>query len=223
VEVERSGTTAARAEQRAYLISQTEKTALLLALLSEERSSTLVFARTKHRTDKVARVIERAGHRVARLHSDRSQSQRRQALEGFKTGRFRVLVATDIAARGIDVAEIGHVVNFDLPHVPEDYVHRIGRTARAAASGKASSLIAPEETGLLRDIERFMRRPVPRAQLPQGFAASTASLGASDTKAHTSTPHRSIHHEARRPNSAPRRHHHGRARGDFRRSAKQGA
>ena len=159
-----------------YLVSQAEKTALLLALLAEDDLSTLVFTRTKHRTDKVARMVERAGHRVSRLHSNRSQSQRQQALDGFKDGKFRVLVATDIAARGIDVAEIGHVVNFDLPHVPEDYVHRIGRTARMAASGKASSFCGPEETGQLRDIERLMRKPVPRVEVPRASPVFQSEL-----------------------------------------------
>jgi ATP-dependent RNA helicase RhlE len=183
VEVERSGTTAERASQRVYMVAQNEKTALLLALLAEDALSTLVFARTKHRTDKIARMIERAGHPVSRLHSNRSQSQRQQALDGFKSGRFRVLVATDIAARGIDVAEIGHVVNFDLPHVPEDYVHRIGRTARAAASGKASSFSGPDEVGLLRDIERLMRKPVPRAEVPRNSEVFLAEVRASSERA----------------------------------------
>ena len=176
VEVSRSGTAAERAEQRVFRVSQAEKTSLLLALLAEDDLSTLVFTRTKHRTDKLARMLEHAGHRVSRLHSNRSQSQRQQALDGFKEGKFRVLVATDIAARGIDVAEIGHVVNFDLPHVPEDYVHRIGRTARAAASGKASSFCGPEETGLLRDIERLMRQPVPRADVPRASPVFQSAL-----------------------------------------------
>ncbi len=176
VEIERSGTTAERASQRVFLVPQHEKTALLLALLAEDQLTTLVFARTKHRTDKIAKLIERAGHRVSRLHSNRSQSQRQQALDGFKNGRYRVLVATDIAARGIDVAEIGHVVNFDLPNVPEDYVHRIGRTARAAASGKASSFTGPDEAGLLRDIERLMRKPVPRADVPRASEAFVAAV-----------------------------------------------
>ncbi len=122
---------------------------LLLALLARDDVSTLVFTRTKRRADKVWKALGRAGHKVARIHADRSQAQRRMALDGFKDGTYRVLVATDIAARGIDVAEIGHVVNFDLPHVPEDYVHRVGRTARAAASGRASTFSAPEERELL--------------------------------------------------------------------------
>ncbi|WP_242371330.1 DEAD/DEAH box helicase [Anaeromyxobacter sp. SG26] len=167
VEVARSGTTAARAEQQVFLAGQHEKLPLLLTLLERDGDSTLVFTRTKRRADKIWKHIGRAGHKVARIHADRSQAQRRMALDGFKDGTYRVLVATDIAARGIDVAEIGHVVNFDLPHVPEDYVHRIGRTARAAASGRASSFSAPEERDLLHAIERLTRAVLPRAEVPR--------------------------------------------------------
>jgi ATP-dependent RNA helicase RhlE len=176
VEVVRSGTTAERAVQHVFLATQEEKLPLLLALLEADDLSTLVFTRTKRRADKVAKAVERAGHKVARIHADRSQGQRRMALEGFKDGTYRVLIATDIAARGIDVAEIGHVVNFDLPHVAEDYVHRVGRTARAAASGRASSFAAPEEKDLLRGIERLTRVELPRADVPRGSAAFTAEL-----------------------------------------------
>jgi ATP-dependent RNA helicase RhlE len=176
VEVARSGTTAARAEQQVFLAPQQEKLALLLALLQRDEVSTLVFTRTKRRADRVAHGLDRAGHKVARIHADRSQSQRRSALDGFKDGTYRVLVATDIAARGIDVADIGHVVNFDLPHVPEDYVHRIGRTARAAASGRASSFTSPEEQDLLRAIERLTRASIPRAEVPRDDVSFKAEL-----------------------------------------------
>ena len=171
VEVERSGTTAARATQQVFLVSQNEKPAMLLALLAEGDDTTLVFTRTKRRADKVAQVVERAGHKVSRIHANRSQSQRQVALEGFKDGVYRVLIATDIAARGIDVAEIGHVVNFDLPHVAEDYVHRIGRTARAAATGRASSFASPEELELLAGIEKLTRTKLPRGEPPRTGAA----------------------------------------------------
>ncbi|MGZ6142991.1 MAG: DEAD/DEAH box helicase [Myxococcales bacterium] len=167
IEVARSGTTAERATQQVFLIGQEEKTALLLALLEQDDLSTLVFTRTKRRADRVAKDLLRAGHKVAVIHADRSQGQRKHALDSFKAGEARVLVATDIAARGIDVAEIGHVVNFDLPHVPEDYVHRIGRTARAEASGRASSFASPEEHDLLRGIEKFTRKAVERATVPR--------------------------------------------------------
>jgi ATP-dependent RNA helicase RhlE len=167
IEVARSGTTSERATQQVFLIGQEEKTALLLALLEEDGLSTLVFTRTKRRADRVAKDLARGGHKVAVIHADRSQGQRRAALQGFKDGEYRVLVATDIAARGIDVEEIGHVVNFDLPHVPEDYVHRIGRTARMEASGRASSFASPEEHDLLRGIEKFTRKAVVRATVPR--------------------------------------------------------
>jgi ATP-dependent RNA helicase RhlE len=167
VEVARSGTTAARAEQQVFLADQNEKLALLQSLLELDDVSTLIFTRTKRRADKVAKQLDRAGHSVTRIHADRSQSQRRAALDGFKEGTYRVLVATDIAARGIDVAEIGHVINFDMPHVAEDYVHRIGRTARAAASGRASSFASPEERDLLNAVEALTRVRIPRADVPR--------------------------------------------------------
>jgi ATP-dependent RNA helicase RhlE len=171
VEVARSGATAERAEQQVFLVGEEEKVALLLALLGQDELSTLVFTRTKRRADRVGKALARGGHQVAVIHADRSQAQRRHALEGFRAGKYRVLVATDIAARGIDVAEIGHVINFDLPHVPEDYVHRIGRTARAEASGRASSFASPEEHDLLRGIEKFTRKAVERAAVPREHEA----------------------------------------------------
>jgi ATP-dependent RNA helicase RhlE len=203
VEVSRSGTAAERAEQRVYLVPQTEKPSLLLTLLAEDDLSTLVFTRTKHRTDKLTRMLERAGHRVSRLHSNRSQSQRQHALDGFKRGKFRVLVATDIAARGIDVAEIGHVVNYDLPHVAEDYVHRIGRTARAAASGKASSFCGPEETGQLRDIERLMRKPVPRVEVPRASPVFQSQLRSAAARMADPGPRQREHGVSGRPAGQP--------------------
>ncbi len=191
VEVAKSGTTAARATQQVFELSQDEKTPQLLALLEEDEDSTLVFTRTKRRADKVWKALERAGLKAARIHADRSQAQRVQALEGFRDGKYRVLVATDIAARGIDVAEIGHVVNYDLPHVPADYVHRIGRTARAAASGRASSFCAPEEAELLRDIEKFTRARVDRGVVERDAAAFQAEF------------RRAAEGRARQPTSSP--------------------
>jgi ATP-dependent RNA helicase RhlE len=163
VEVVGTAKPVAKVTQVLYRADAQGKTPLLLRLLHEERGLTLVFTRTKHRADRVARAVMAAGHRVTRLHADRSMSQRREALDGFRSGRYRVLIATDIAARGIDVPEITHVVNFDLPHTPEDYIHRIGRTARAEASGRASSFAAPEEGSQLRAIERHLGHQVPRA------------------------------------------------------------
>ncbi|MCA3011063.1 MAG: DEAD/DEAH box helicase [Myxococcaceae bacterium] len=178
VEVSKSGTTAKNATQCVYEVGQNEKAALMLALLSEDELSTLVFTRTKRRADVLAKAIARGGYSVERIHANRSQNQRVQALEGFKSGRYRVLVATDIAARGIDVAEIGHVVNFDLPHVPADYVHRVGRTARASASGHASAFCAPEEAPLLKDIEKLIRTPVPRRSIPRESEAFQKAMSA---------------------------------------------
>lgn len=176
VEVHRSGTTAARAEQTIYRVDRHEKAALLLTLLSKDDDSTLVFVRTKHRADKIARIVEQAGHKATRIHGDRSQSQRKHALAGFKDGRYRVMVATDVAARGIDVEEIGHVINFDLPGEPEDYVHRIGRTARNAASGRATSFAEADETPELLAIERLIGNPIPRAALPKDHEIFTAEM-----------------------------------------------
>jgi ATP-dependent RNA helicase RhlE len=171
IEIVKSGTVATRVEQRVYHVQGASKGDLLLSLLNEDDASTLVFTRTKHRADRVAKTLFKSGHSVARIHGDRSQSQRQQALDSFKAGRVRVLVATDIAARGIDVEEIGHVVNFDLSRVPEDHVHRVGRTARAAKSGRASSFCSPEERGLLTAIERFTRTQIPRVELPYDMGA----------------------------------------------------
>ena len=137
----------------------------------------LVFTRTKHRADRVAQGARpAAASRGAAIHGNRSQSQRQQALDGFKKGRHRVLVATDIVARGIDVDDISHVVNFDLPNVPEDYVHRIGRTARAGKSGIAISLFAPEEHEQLRDIEKKIGAIIDTADHAD-FAYSEARAG----------------------------------------------
>jgi len=162
IEIGVSAKPVARVTQRLYKAPIQDKTPLLLKLLGEEGGRTLVFTRTKHRADRVARAVGAAGHRVTRLHADRSMSQRREALDGFRSGRYRVLIATDIAARGIDVPDIAHVVNFDLPHTAEDYIHRIGRTARAEASGRASSFASPEEHEQLRVIERHLGHAVPR-------------------------------------------------------------
>ncbi len=140
VEVARSGDTNARATQQVFLVGHEDKLALLCALLAADDLSTLVFTRTKRRADRVAKGLQAAGHKCAVIHADRSQGQRRHALEGFKDGTYRVLVATDIAARGIDVEEIGHVINFDLPHVPEDYctASAAPRATRPAAAPPAS-------------------------------------------------------------------------------------
>ena len=163
----------AAVSQAVYPAGASEKLPLLLDLLDEENGRTLVFTRTKHRADRLARAVMSAGHRVNRIHADRTMAQRREALDGFRAGRYRILIATDIAARGIDVPEITHVVNFDLPHTPEDYIHRIGRTARAEATGRASSFASPEESQQLRAIERHLGHSVPRRRVDQRRQAAS--------------------------------------------------
>ncbi len=143
------------------------KPLLLRDLLQDETmSSVLVFARTKHRADRVARQLSQWGISAGVIHGNRSQSQRIRALEGFRGGQHRVLVATDIAARGIDVEGVSHVVNFDVPHEPEVYVHRVGRTARAQRRGDAFTLVSPEESADLDRIERLLGFEIPRAKIP---------------------------------------------------------
>jgi ATP-dependent RNA helicase RhlE len=143
-------------ELRAFSVDADKKQELLEHLLNAEKGSFLVFVRTKHGADRVARRLSRSGHAAIQIHGDRSQSQRNQALRNFSEGRHRVLVATDVAARGIDVANVAHVVNFDLPKVAEDFVHRVGRTGRASAKGVASTFAGPAERNDLRKIERAL-------------------------------------------------------------------
>ena len=178
VEVTPSGTPAARAVQRMYEVEPMEKYALLLSLLARDQLSAIVFTRTRERAEKVQERLKKAGYKSATIHSDRTQGQRRQALEGFRKGQYRCLVATDIASRGLDVEDIGHVINFDLPHSPEDYVHRIGRTARAGASGRASTFVTERDEETVRAIERIIRMPVPRAEVPRQDAVFREELEA---------------------------------------------
>ena len=143
-------------ELRTFEVDPQKKHELLEHLLHAEKGSFLVFVRTKHSADRVARRLTRSGWSATQIHGDRSQSQRNAALRGFSEGRHRVLVATDVAARGIDVAHVAHVVNYDLPKQPEDFVHRVGRTGRASARGVASTFAGPAERGDLRKIERTL-------------------------------------------------------------------
>ncbi len=161
VEVTPSGTPAPRAVQKLYAVAQDEKYAMLLTLLARDQASVLVFAATKQRADKVLKALKREGYKAAAIHSDRTQNQRKQALDGFAKGQYRCLVATDIAARGLDVEDIGHVINFDLPHAPEDYVHRIGRTARLGAEGDAISFACERYAQSLPDIEAYIEQKIP--------------------------------------------------------------
>jgi len=153
--------------QAVYPVAQELKSALLLTLLDRgEMHDALVFTRTKHRANRLAEHLVRHGIKAERIHGNRSQAQRTAALAGFKEGKYRVLVATDIAARGIDVEALGHVVNFDVPTVPDDYIHRVGRTARAEATGDAFTFVAPQEQGDLAQIERAIGKRLPRVTVP---------------------------------------------------------
>src|SRR5512141_1228178 len=152
-----------------YPVPQHLKSALLLKLLKQtDTDSVLIFTRTKHRADKLARQIAHAGHRVTSLHSNRTQGQREQALHGFKTGHFRIMVATDIAARGLDIDSISHVINFDMPDTADAYIHRIGRTGRAERTGDAFTLVTPEDSDMIRALERIMGGPIKRETV-EGF------------------------------------------------------
>jgi len=167
IEVAPAGTTAERVTQEFFIVRREEKSRLLEKLLGEYRGSTIVFLRTKHGARKLMRAVQGMGHTAAELHGNRSLSQRKEALQGFKDGRYRILVATDIAARGIDVKGVDLVINYDMPTQTEDYVHRIGRTARAGAEGHAITFAQPEEKGALRAIERLIRKPIPLSTLPE--------------------------------------------------------
>ena len=162
IDVGRLAAPPSRATQDVYLVRPDDKTPLLLSVLAEHDGTVLVFARTKHRTDRLTRTLQHAGHAAQRLHANRTQAQRREALDGFRGGRYRVLIATDIAARGIDVMGIQRVINYDLPQTVEDYVHRVGRTARAGTHGHATSFAGPDEHGQLRAIERHLGHALPR-------------------------------------------------------------
>jgi ATP-dependent RNA helicase RhlE len=156
---------AALVDHRVYHVEPSAKPPLLVRILTEggQLKQSLVFTRTKHGANRLAERLEREGLSCAAIHGNKSQGARTRALEDFKSGRVKVLVATDIAARGLDIVELPHVVNFELPHVPEDYVHRIGRTGRAGCSGEAVSLVSREEQDRLRAIERLLGRQIPKA------------------------------------------------------------
>ena len=167
IQLDRKPAPAVGITQAVYPVPQELKSTLLVRLLEGgEMQEALVFTRTKHRANRLAEQLARAGIKAERIHGNRSQPQRTEALAGFKSGKYRVLVATDIAARGIDVEALGHVVNFDVPTAAEDYIHRVGRTARAEATGDAFTLVSPEEEGELRSIERALGKRLPRVIVP---------------------------------------------------------
>jgi ATP-dependent RNA helicase RhlE len=178
VEVSPPTRTAERIDQRVFMVEAAAKRAFLTDLLKDPAlARVIVFTRTKHGANRVAEHLAKAGIAAEAIHGNKSQGARERALAQFRAGRARVLVATDIAARGIDVDDVTHVVNFEIPNVPESYVHRIGRTARAGAAGIALSLCDPSERGYLRDIERLTNRPLAGAA-PEPLEAAPANRGA---------------------------------------------
>ena len=184
VRVAPSATTAERVDQYVSFCQQSEKQALLTMMLRagfSERGNmdrVLIFSRTKHGADKVVKLLNGHGIAAAAIHGNKSQPQREKALAEFKAGKVKVLIATDIAARGIDVPSVSHVINFELPNVAEQYVHRIGRTARAGASGIAIAFCAPDERAYLRDIEKLTRNKLQEAPLPENFIAEAQKIRA---------------------------------------------
>jgi len=167
IEVAPAGSAAKDVEQEIFVLPQESKLSLLEKLLQEYKGTVLVFSRTKYGAKKITHILKVMGHRAAEIHSDRSQAQRREALAGFKSGKYRVLVATDIAARGIDVNNIELVVNFDLPDNSEDYVHRIGRTGRAGKTGRAISFVTPQQKYEIRIIEKLIRKTITISKVPE--------------------------------------------------------
>ena len=166
IEIARAGTTAENVAQELFVVSKHDKIRLLDRLLSDYHGTVLVFSRTKHGARKIRQSVGDMGHTVAEIHSNRSLGQRKEALEGFKNGKYRILVATDIAARGIDVSDIEVVINFDVPEHAEDYVHRIGRTGRAGQTGRAITFASPEQKREVQDIQRLTRVWIPITKTP---------------------------------------------------------
>jgi ATP-dependent RNA helicase RhlE len=197
--------TVERIDQRVHFVAAQDKRALLLDLLQDEAlARVIVFTRTKHGADKVAEVLRRAGHRADAIHGNKSQNARQRALETFKNGRARILVATDIAARGIDIDDVSHVINLDIPQDAENYVHRIGRTARAGNGGVAISFCDPAERNLLRAIEKLTKQPL--------NAVGGGPVRASD-------PRPAQENKQRPANPAPRRRKRSRNRRTVRKAA----
>jgi ATP-dependent RNA helicase RhlE len=213
INLERRSAPAVGITHAVYPVPHHLKASLLLKLLNGgEMHDALVFTRTKHRANKLAKFLGEQSIKVERIHGNRSQAQRTEALRGFKSGKYRVLVATDIAARGIDVTALGHVVNFDVPVVPEDYIHRVGRTARAELTGSAFTLVSPEEEGSLRDIEKTISTRLPRVTLPDfDYKASAPPAPPADNRPRR--PHRAWPQHGERHRQGPRSRSPRRSRG----------
>ena len=190
VEVSTRGQAATLVEQVAYRVPSESKTALLLELLEKEPERferVLIFTRTRRGAERLSHVLQARNHRVKRIHADRSQSQREEALRAFSEGRARVLVATDIAARGLDIDSVSHVINYDVPAAPEDYVHRVGRTGRAGSHGQAISMVGPADETSMRAIERLTGQTIKRVT-PQGLAKSSVAMSPAKSPARMSPP-----------------------------------
>ncbi len=196
VQVGRRSEAASTVTHAVYPVPRDRKSTLLVELLKKaEMDSVLIFTRTKHGADRVVRHLEDAGIAATAMHADKSQGERTRALEDFKSGKIRVLVATDIAQRGLDVSGISHVINYDVPQQPEDYVHRIGRTGRAAATGDAYTFMSPDEIAMVRTIERMIGQQIPRISVPGydfGTTSDTAVPVASESEPVDITPAPSI-------------------------------
>jgi ATP-dependent RNA helicase RhlE len=205
------GSTTKPAEQidlHVYEVEQDRKLSLLEKMLQEERGSFLVFARTKHGADRLAKKLARGGSKATSIHGNRTQSQRNTALRGFQDGSFRVLVATDVAARGVHVEGIAHVVNYDLPQVPEDFIHRAGRTGRAGFRGTASTFSTRSERGEIRKIERLLDLQLTRRHVPAGLVQEPTRTGeATSIQVRSRSPHTPIVRSfAPRKNTFRRKH-----------------
>jgi ATP-dependent RNA helicase RhlE len=180
-------------DQKVYPVAFEHKVPLLLELLGKEDfERVLVFTRTKRGADRIAHILEKRDLKSNRIHGDRSQSQRESALKSFKAGKVRVLVATDVAARGIDIDSVSHVINYDVPVVPEDYVHRIGRTGRAGNTGRAITLLTTAEEHSMRAIERLTGQPVERVVLPDFGGVASGAFRPADSTRKTARPSRSF-------------------------------
>jgi ATP-dependent RNA helicase RhlE len=207
VAVTPQATTVDRVQQRVILTEKASKPALLAELLkSEPVERVLVFTRTKHGADKVVRALQKAGLAADAIHGNKSQGQRERVLAAFRAGRVRTLIATDIAARGIDVDGVSHVVNYDLPNIPESYVHRIGRTARAGAEGIAISFCDHEEAPFLRDIERLIRMSIPSTDRRTGQRPAHRPAAQHAANRHNGRPNQRGNHQQRGNNGGNTRH-----------------
>ncbi len=214
VAVQPAATTAERVAQSVTFVNQSEKPALLqLVLRGEGVDRALVFTRTKHGADRVVRQLGNAGIQAAAIHGNKSQGQRERALDMFKKGQVKVLVATDIAARGIDIDAVSHVVNYELPNVPEQYVHRIGRTARAGAGGSAIAFCADDERPYLKDIEKLTRMKIDVVPLPVDFRSAVAKTAAVEKAAPPAERHVDPRSMAARPHGGNGRRGGGGGRG----------